>query len=578
AIPARPAPGAPGAEPAVRALLDFFAWAGGDAKAFDRLLVSPAVDFSPGALRRLRRAAADEGVPLDEHPRLAALAALKHDIAPRLSSEDPTALAHEVWVRVLGRLVPDPNAERPDVLGGRALAALGAYLSALAERSAQDPSWRIADELALAQGPDLEPDPWLPAATAGEEDAVTVGTIRSAAGRSWDTVVVCGCLEGELPRLPSAIRFFDDALLDAILGGAEATTAGAPGLAPRREWALQRERQLFTLATSRARSRLALIAAPAPGQVVSRFVADLVPEPLTPALDAVAPVAVLAGTSLGSRMPSAPFFPTEGVAPVYRDRHLDLSASRLTTYDDCPLRYFYGYTLGVRGPGGVAASIGTMVHAALAGFLDPARSPDYSWPALEALAGSLWDEEWSETIAPYQPMREQARRDVFGMLQSWWDAEAGLAAGGSWPDVVAVEHPFEIDVGGHRVRGYIDRVDRVDGGLAIIDYKTGAKVPRQEEVTEDLQLATYHLAALRDPVLAAVGPPVSLQLSYLRSGAVVSQPISADHEQRTEMRILDLAQRILAEEFEPSVEADCEYCEFKRLCPLKDEGRRVVGE
>jgi DNA helicase-2/ATP-dependent DNA helicase PcrA len=165
------------------------------------------------------------------------------------------------------------------------------------------------------------------------------------------------------------------------------------------------------------------------------------------------------------------------------------------------------------------------------------------------------------------------------MLESWWQAESAQAqAAGSWPEVVAVEYPFEIMVGDHRVRGVIDRIDRVPGGLAIVDYKTGSRVPKAEEVAENLQLATYHLAATRDPHLMAVGPPVSLQLCYLRSGARPAQAITADHAAVTEQRILDTAARILAEDFEPSVEAECEYCDFWRLCPLQLPGRQVGVE
>jgi DNA helicase-2/ATP-dependent DNA helicase PcrA len=189
----------------------------------------------------------------------------------------------------------------------------------------------------------------------------------------------------------------------------------------------------------------------------------------------------------------------------------------------------------------------------------------------------MWaDLGWAEMIAPYQPMREQARRDIFTMLREWWQAEDAQAqATGSWPDVLAVEHRFDIEVGGHRVRGSIDRVDRVPGGIAIIDYKTGSRVPRAEDVAEDLQLATYHLAARRDPVLASFGPPVSLQLCYLRAGAHPSQPITDDHAARTEQRIIDAADRIMNEDFEPSVDADCDYCDFWRLCPLQVQGRQV---
>jgi superfamily I DNA/RNA helicase/RecB family exonuclease len=578
-IPVRVTPGSAVGEPAVRAVIDFFSWAAGDQAALDRLLVSPAVDVGPAQLRQLRRVAAVGGSALAQHPPLARLVALHDRLAPKMASANPGELAHEAWVGLLGSLVSDPDDRNRDVAGSRALDSVVGFLAGVTARAAHDPAWRMAEELALVESPDFEPDPWVPVTPASDDESVTVTTIPGAAGRNWDTVVVAGCLEGELPRVSGADRFFDRTIAELASGDgphapavtpAAGPAPGLPSLVARRQASLDEERRLFTAALTRARRRLVATAAPAPGQLVSRFVADLRAE----AVDLRRPRIARGTVALSSTSR------TEGLVAINADGRLSLSASRLMAYDDCPRRYFYQYTLGVRGPGGVAASMGTVVHAALATFLDPRGAGGREWRALESLAESLWfDSGLSETIAPYQPIRDQARRDVFSMLEEWWNAEAAQAEiAGSWPDVVAVEYPFDISVAGHRVRGTIDRIDHVPGGLAIIDYKTGAKVPKPEKVAEDLQLATYHLAALRDPWLASMGPPVSLRLCYLRKGVQPSQAITAEHAAHTEQRIVETADRILAEDFEPSVTAECDYCEFWRLCPLQIQGRQVVAE
>ena len=467
--------------------------------------------------------------------------------------------------------MPDPDGDGNDLIGTRALDAVTAFVAAVSKRSAHDRDWRIADELALLAGPDFDADPWVSSAPPPEDDMVTVGTIAAARGRAWDTVVVVGCLEGELPRVSIAGRFFDRVIPEqAAIGPLQDVERGLPSVSQRRQASLAEERRLFALATSRARRLVVATAAPAPGQLVSRFVAEAPPAAARP---------VRSRLALGSGGLS-PAPATKGARPIHGGGPLSLSASRLMTYADCPLRYFYQYTLGVRGPGGVAASMGTVVHAALAAFLDPRGGSQRSWATLETLAERLWlDSGSSETIAPTSPCREQARRDIFAILEDWWKAESAQAdATGAWPDVLAVEYPFDITVGGHRVRGSIDRIDRVPGGIAILDYKTGSKVPKPEEVAEDLQLATYHLAAIRDPELAAFGRPVSLRLCYLRKGAQPSQAITTEHAARTEQRIIETANRILNEDFEPSVDADCDYCEFWRLCPLQIQGRQVGGE
>ena len=158
------------------------------------------------------------------------------------------------------------------------------------------------------------------------------------------------------------------------------------------------------------------------------------------------------------------------------------------------------------------------------------------------------------------------------MLEQWWAEE-----GDGLPEVLAVEHHFDIEVGDVRLRGAIDRVDRAPGGegTRIVDYKTGRKEPRPDELPDDLQLAVYHLAASRDPVLAAHGPPRHLQLHFLRSMKTYEQPILTGHAEATEARILAAAADIRLERFEPSVDASCRNCSFHRLCPLQREGREV---
>src|SRR5207244_4689036 len=78
--------------------------------------------------------------------------------------------------------------------------------------------------------------------------------------------------------------------------------------------------------------------------------------------------------------------PTAGARPIYADGQLRLSASRLDTYDDCPLRYAYEYVLHVRREAGVQAALGSVFHEVLAEFLDPARTGPRTHGALIALA------------------------------------------------------------------------------------------------------------------------------------------------------------------------------------------------
>jgi RecB family exonuclease len=329
-------------------------------------------------------------------------------------------------------------------------------------------------------------------------------------------------------------------------------------MAERRRLSLAEEKRLFCeVAATRATGTLVATAAAEPGVLESRFVGDW--ETRSPRLP------------LAPGRPPVVRPPTEGGPPLFPDRTLTLSASQLETYDDCPLRYFYEYVLRVRDDTNVYAELGSLVHETLAAFLHPdADHVDYSLEGLRRLGEQMWRND----LARYRPQVEEARRDYFAMLETWWHEEGALGR----PDVVAVERRFDVAVGPHRIVGSIDRIDRRNGGLRIVDYKTSSRETPVNEMPDNLQLAVYHLAASRDPELAAEGPATALDLLFLRRMKVRTQPVMADHEAATEARVLSVADRILAEDFEPSVHANCRVCAFHRLCPIQAAGRESAPD
>lgn len=556
-VPVVVAPAGGDDDPVVRGVVDMLRWAGGDDTALERLLVSPLPGLEPSEVRRVRSEARAAGTPLESHPRLAGLVALRHDLAARIRSDPPAELAFQVWRRALAHLVADVA----DPAEERVLDGLVAFLDGLSRDAERHPERRLRDLLDALDGAPVEPDPWR-VAEAATGNGVTVTSIPGAAGREWHTVVVSGCVEGELPHVRRPPAPFDPALLAG--GGA------VPSAPERRRAALADERRVFGTACSRATGRLLGTAAPAPGVLLSRFVeawprrAGRLPYPPGPV--------------------SVPRATTVNPVPVFPDGHLHLSASALDTYDDCPLRYCYQYVLRVRDDAGVRADLGTLVHRVLAEFLDPDK-PDRPPRTRDALL-ALARESWVDDIARYRPQVEEARRLYFEMLEQWWEAEGD---GPGAPEVLAVERRFDIEVGGHRLTGSIDRIDRAgDGhGIRIVDYKTGKSEPPAGTMPDNLQLAVYHLAATRDPGLMALGPPTELRLLFLRTMHQYEQPVMQgpsgplsgghDHAAVTEARVLAAAERIRAEQFDPSVDANCRICPFHRLCPMQEEGREVAA-
>ena len=541
-----------GDDPVVGSVVDMLRWIDGDATALDRLLVSPLSGLDAVEARRIRHQARTAGTPIEDDPRVAGLVALREQVTAGAATFDTAAdLAFRVWQHGLAHLVDvdDPGSD------DSVLDSLVAFLDGLQREAERDPGARLADVLADLdeEGSTANPpmaDPWrvTTAANSTGADAVTITAILDAAGREWHTVVIAGCVEGELPALGNRERIFD---IDPT------------PQAERRRQTLAEERRLFALACSRATSRLIATAGPEPGVLLSRFVEGWDPAEVR--------IPIAPGRIPAFRRP------TVNPVPIATDAGLALSASQLDTYDDCPLRYAYRYVLRVTDEGGVRADLGTLVHEVLARFLDPVTA-DQRPRTREALM-AMAEHMWRHDIARYRPQVDEARRDFFAMLESWWQIEG---EGPLAPEVLAVERRFDIEVGGHRLRGFIDRIDRVelaDGshGLRIVDYKTGKKEPRPGETDDNIQLAVYHLAATRDPELAVHGPVTELRLLFLRSMRAYDQEVTAGHAEATEKRILEVAGHIRAEEFEPSVDANCRWCSFQRLCPIQPEGREVVS-
>ena len=380
-------------------------------------------------------------------------------------------------------------------------------------------------------------------------EGVAVVSVDRAAGRHWKVVVAPGLVEGEYPHVDASIAWFDPAI----------TTASGPvDLAARREVAVAEQRRRFHVVASRA-DHTVFVTAPPPGVLVSRYVQHLTAQDARPAW--AEPVA-------HERLPA-----TVSATPMHASGSLRLSASQLSTFEDCPRRWYYASVLRLDDSSSVWTEFGSLVHNVLEAFLDPKATFEYSLDSLLELG----EEMWTDAVAQWKPQQEQARRELRDILQKWWDIEGSKLNRG---DVVAVEHEFEVAVGAHIVRGRIDRVDhdRDRNGVAVVDYKTG-RPPREidrDDIAHDLQLAVYYLAALRSDDLARVGPPTRLELLYIKAkNPFFEQPITDDHEAVAEARILLAAEEMLAEHLEPNVEADCDHCDFHRLCSLQRAGREV---
>ncbi len=122
---------------------------------------------------------------------------------------------------------------------------------------------------------------------------------------------------------------------------------------------------------------------------------------------------------------------------------------------------------------------------------------------------------------------------------------------------------------GLRLRGYVDRLDRVPGtgDLRVVDYKTGAAPPVAFEQRAMFQMRFYALVLWR----LHERIPRLLQLVYLGSGEILRyEPDEADLL-ATERKLAALWRAIERAadtgDWRPSPSRLCDWCAHKALCP-----------
>jgi putative RecB family exonuclease len=252
-------------------------------------------------------------------------------------------------------------------------------------------------------------------------------------------------------------------------------------------------------------------------------------------------------------------------APVQRV----FSHSSLSAFETCPKKYQFRYVLKVPvETEGIEAFVGKRVHEVLERLYQfAAQGMVPSLARVLARFRANWAESFDagrlrivrseQTPEDYLRSGERCLENAYRRLYPFDDETVGLER--------EIAFPLD-DEGRYPVRGVIDRLVRArDGALEIHDYKTGRRVPSQEDLDRDRQLALYEIgvrAALREE------GEVRLVWHYLFPNQVRSSRRTP--EQLAELRGETCAaiDRIRAETgWEARPGKLCAWCEYRTLCP-----------
>jgi putative RecB family exonuclease len=243
----------------------------------------------------------------------------------------------------------------------------------------------------------------------------------------------------------------------------------------------------------------------------------------------------------------------DGVCMSYQ-----ISASKLQTYSRCPKSYQFRYELGIKSAAFFgSAALGTALHQALAAVY---RDWHYQTPIPEL---EWLDTCWQQYAAPLNPMQVMEGQSILhGYYRTYIATQAAmrkpLAVEGKIQGHLQVENLEFV------LSGRYDRLDFLEDGLELIDYKSTKETKLPEPLQLDLQMGLYYLA-LSEQYQQSLK---QLSLIFLRTGEKVSFSTTPTQIQQVQEAIGNLAIGLRQDQEWLPIQGDhCRRCSYARYCP-----------
>lgn len=383
-----------------------------------------------------------------------------------------------------------------------------------------------------------------------EVDAVNILTVHSSKGLEFPIVFLVNLVEGRFPTRERRERIpIPDSLVKEIL--------------PVGDYHLEEERRLFYVGMTRARDYLFLTASDFYGEgkrerKISPFVSE------TLGRKVIEQSLVAKTKPKVSQLPLLDWSPKIEIAESDKPRtkmQIDyLSYSQIETFNVCPMHYKAKYILRLPTPQSSAQSFGTSIHATLRDFYQEIlQKRKVSKETLGTFLDKHWINEGYHSKEHEQMALKRGKKMLASFFENFYD-----------PKVIPVglELPFKFRIQDLQIGGKIDRIDRNGNGIEITDYKTGANMPDEKELTSNLQLTIYALAAteVHDALLGKKPEEVTLSFYFLDDGVKLTTKRTTEQLAKAKELLLAKAKAIAGSDFLCNHGMFCGNCEYKMLC------------
>ncbi len=400
-----------------------------------------------------------------------------------------------------------------------------------------------------------------------ESDTVKIMTIHSAKGLEFKYVFVVGLVHRKFPsdRKHSQIKFPKEFVRE-VVGSLD--------------FHLEEERRLFYVALTRAKKGLFLTWASDYGgkqlKKPSRFLieSDLIKEEDT--------------LNQGLKKEAFSFQKVFNGFRKESNETLDIdysnllpnhfSFSQLAAFQKCPLQYKFNYILRIPTKGKPNFSFGKTMHNTLHRFVNLNAQIFQSdqknlFEEFDEERGkvklsfkdllNIYNEEWIDAWFDDEKHKEEYRKKGKKVLKKFYNDFIGKDFCVMFmQNEPALERNFNINLRGNKFIGAIDRIDEIEGGAEIIDYKTGT-AKKSLGTDERFQLEIYNLVAVKSFDIR----PKKLTFYYLEEGLHTSFEPKGKSLEKTEEKMLSIIERIKRSKFRPTAGWHCKFCDYKDICP-----------
>ena len=255
------------------------------------------------------------------------------------------------------------------------------------------------------------------------------------------------------------------------------------------------------------------------------------------------------------------------------------SFSQLAAFEKCPLQYKFTFILKVPVKGKAVFSFGKTVHNTLYDFIKmvnekdkssqrnlfgstkpDTKTPDigHSFDGLVKIYEQNWIDQWYEDKNQKQEYYKLGKKILKDFYNQFVKNPPKILR---INNQIALELPFKLKLEDYILIGRIDRIDKLNKGIKIIDYKTG-KFKEKLSPEEKQQLLIYQIAAEE-----VFGLKISeLGYYYLKEGKITSF-LGSDKEKKTQKeKILSEIKKIKKSNFAPTPGWQCKFCDFRDIC------------